>query len=122
MFCPKCGKERPDDKQFCRECGSPLFKRVPTDTQNTQKKTVSSPDAGMIIIGILIILGMYLVPIVPSSSFWGNSMTLAKTWEYCTSPIPVIHCNLAHTWFFYFGWIIGVVLIVMGIYNKKTVR
>jgi hypothetical protein len=121
MFCPKCGKEKPNDKQFCGECGSPLFKRVPTDTQSTQKKTVSSPDAGMIIIGILIILGMYLVPIVPSSSFWGNSMTLAKTWELCTSPIPIVQCSYGLPWIFYIVWIIGVVLIVMGICNKEKV-
>ena len=122
MFCPKCGKENPDDKQFCGECGSPLIKRVLPDTQNnTQKKTVSSPSAGMIIVGILIILGMYLVPIVPSSSFWGNSMTLAKTWELCTSLIPIVRCSYGLPWTFYFGWIIGVVLIVMGICNKKEV-
>jgi TM2 domain-containing membrane protein YozV len=36
MFCPKCGKETPDNQAFCASCGAPL----------TQAATPGSPAAG----------------------------------------------------------------------------
>ena len=36
MFCPKCGKETPDDQAFCASCGAPL----------TQAATPGAPAAG----------------------------------------------------------------------------
>ena len=119
MFCPECGKEKPDNKKFCDECGSALFKRVPTNTQQkkTEKRTEFSPIVFLILIGILIILALYLVPIVPS--YFGNSLTLSKTVELCSSPFPVIGCNESYQWMFYIGWIIGIFCIVLGVFNKK---
>jgi TM2 domain-containing membrane protein YozV len=35
MFCPKCGKETPDNQAFCASCGAPL----------TQAATAGSPAA-----------------------------------------------------------------------------
>lgn len=120
MFCPKCGKENPDTKQFCGECGVPLIKRVSPDTQqnNTQKKTEYAPSAGMIVIGLFIILAMYLFPL-PNQSIFGGTFTLAKTIELCSSPFPMIRCNSTLSWIFYLGWIVGVIFIVLGICNKK---
>ena len=30
MFCPKCGKETPDNQAFCASCGAPLAKAAAT--------------------------------------------------------------------------------------------
>jgi uncharacterized membrane protein YvbJ len=36
MFCPKCGKETPENQAFCASCGAPL----------TQASTPGAPAAG----------------------------------------------------------------------------
>jgi len=121
MFCPRCGKEKPDDKRFCGECGVPLIKIVYPPAQNIiiQNNTGFSPDAVMTIAGILIILAMYLVPL-PSQPVYGYSFTLAKTVEYCSTPFPIIHCNSILTQLFYCGWIAGVILIVIGLFGSDA--
>jgi hypothetical protein len=115
MFCPKCGTEKTDDKKFCDQCGTPLFKRVPADTQNnTQIKTVYAPTLGWIVLGILIIVGMYLIPIP------GNN-TIAKTAEICGSQYTRMFfgCNNVLFVAFYVGWAFAILLILAGIFDKN---
>jgi predicted nucleic acid-binding Zn ribbon protein len=91
MFCPKCGKEIPDDKQFCDECGTALFKKVAPDTHK------KSP--GLILMGIFVILAMYLIPIIQPTLF-GSSYTLAKNVELCSSPLPSLNA-MTHIYGFF---------------------
>lgn len=121
MFCPKCGKENPDTNQFCGGCGEGLIK-IPSN--KTQKKTVYKPIIILILFGILIILAMYLLPVVPCQStiYGACKTTLAKTSEICGSGMPGTQsCNELISWTFFIGWGIGIILIVMGICNKKKI-
>jgi len=52
MFCPKCGKEKPDDKQFCGECGTSLV-RSPTNEQVPPKSKNNNFIIGLIVFIIL---------------------------------------------------------------------
>jgi hypothetical protein len=51
MYCPKCGKENPDDAQLCHSCGSVLMS-TPTQSQNADTKTSGLAIASLIL-GIL---------------------------------------------------------------------
>jgi len=42
MFCPKCGKELPDDSQFCLKCGHAITATATIPAQATPKKSGSS--------------------------------------------------------------------------------
>jgi TM2 domain-containing membrane protein YozV len=45
MYCPKCGKEIPDDASFCPECGSPVKSQDTTplsDEIPAQKSTLAA--------------------------------------------------------------------------------
>jgi hypothetical protein len=52
MFCPKCGNEKPNDKQFCGECGVPLV-QSPTNKQLPPKSKNNNFIIGLIVFIIL---------------------------------------------------------------------
>lgn len=109
MKCPGCGSEVDEGKNYCGNCGKNV---------TAQKVTVSKPDPGMIIFGIIIILVMYFIPVIQTGIF-GGSLTLAETFNQCSSPIPMIRCPGYIPLVFFGGWVFAAVLIVLGIFNKE---
>ncbi len=111
MFCPKCGEENSDTNHFCGVCGASLIK-------NIQKKTsVFAPIVPLIIIGVLLILSMYLLPLF---EFGTSKITLAQTVEYCNSMRWLgANCYEASSWMFFIGWGIGLMTIAIGFFNWK---
>jgi predicted nucleic acid-binding Zn ribbon protein len=113
MFCPKCGNENPDTNQFCGKCGESLIK---PSSNKTEKKWVYRPVATLIVMGVLLILAMYTIPI-PG---YGGSVTLAKQVDVCSSPLSSLlyRCPEALSWWFFGGWGMGILLIALGIFHR----
>jgi uncharacterized membrane protein YvbJ len=65
MCCPECGTENKDTANFCLDCGKSLKKIV---QDNTQKNSMRSTNVKLIVIGVIIILSMYLIPIPGNNS------------------------------------------------------
>jgi hypothetical protein len=115
MFCPECGIENKDNATFCFDCGA----RIKPIGQTPKKVFISKPDPGMIIFGIIIILVIYFIPVFQTGMF-GGSLTLAVAFNQCSSPMPIIRCSDLIPWLFFGAWVFAVILIVMGIFNKKV--
>jgi hypothetical protein len=82
-----------------------------------EKKYVSKPSVVPVAFGILVIAAMYLLPIFPAGWF-SSPVTLAKISEMCSSPFPLIRCPDYIPWLFMAGWGIGIISILLGIFNK----
>lgn len=74
-----------------------------------------------VIVGILIILALYILPI---KSFGGRNFSIADLTSICNSPMGIMmggsDCNVWNM-VFYGGWAIGIVGIIFGVvkYSKK---
>jgi len=113
MICPKCGTENKDTYHFCDRCGFYFDEPI-------QKTTVNKPSVALILFGLFIILAMYTLPIIPSQTLYGKSTTtLANTIQSCASPF--VRCPEIISWIFFVGWGLGILLIVIGIFNKKEI-
>lgn len=56
MFCPKCGKEIPDNSTFCPDCGS----KIKSDAVVTTANAAPSDSKSSVVAGLLgIFLGVY---------------------------------------------------------------
>ena len=110
MYCPDCGNQIPEGKQFCEHCGN---------KSAAQKVTISKPNPVMIIFGIIIILVIYLIPIFQTGIF-EKSLTLAGLFNQCSSPFPLVRCPEYIPLLFFGAWVLGVIFIVLGIFNKKV--
>ena len=54
MFCPKCGKEVPDDTLFCPSCGTGISRPSPSEG-NSQKNTAEKTSYNVLaIIGLVV--------------------------------------------------------------------
>lgn len=60
MYCPKCGKENPDDVQLCSSCSSPLRQAAEKIIVKTSKLAIAS-----FILGILSFSSFWLFAITP---------------------------------------------------------
>jgi uncharacterized protein involved in cysteine biosynthesis len=72
------------------------------------------PDVRLIFIGGIILLIIYFIPI--------SGGTLAKNAEVCSSGFTSLFfgCNSFLFWIFYIGWVFAVLIVLLGIFNKKA--
>ena len=118
MFCPKCGKENNNQNQFCGGCGVTL---IHTSQNNAQIRTGYAPDAVMIIIGVLIILGLYTVQLSHMTiAEWSSACHLQYLNDISLGRDYVRSCTQTDT-ILYGGWILGLIFIVGGIF-LSTIR
>ena len=54
MFCPKCGKEVPEDSSFCPNCGAHLMPEIP-ETKTEEKNSYL---VALLAIGVVTLKGM----------------------------------------------------------------
>jgi len=124
LYCPECGIENKDTAKFCLECGARIKPQptVPDVNFLRSEKTVYEPSVGLILLGIVIILAMYIIPIFPMPSLTGKTIaTLAQIQGLCSTFSILVACPPWVSLTFYLGWGIGIVFIVIGIFNKKKV-
>ena len=75
MRCEKCGKEIPDNSQFCLNCGSPLSNSV-TDNENkdVKRKVNIKSNLGLMILSCLVpFLGLWFF-----GTYWKDDPEAAK--------------------------------------------
>lgn len=61
MFCPKCGKDLPDNSKFCKYCGTKIVKKKGNSNTASVANSGSDDGARNIIIGGLVVLIIVLV-------------------------------------------------------------
>jgi hypothetical protein len=126
MFCQKCGKENPDSNQFCGACGENLFNLYENheQTKNIKNTKKRKKNFGIVIVGIfsLLIGGLiiFYINVFPVASVLGHGITIAQMDSLCSNIVVGVlsrgSCNDVHTQFV-LGWIIGLVLIITGIFE-----
>lgn len=79
---------------------------------------VYKPSPVPVVFGILIIAAMYLLPVF-STGWFGNTVTLARMNDMCSTPLSPISCPDFIPWLFMAGWGIGIISILVGIFNKR---
>ena len=120
MFCPQCGLKNKDEANYCAECGSrirPMQIAEPSKNATYQY----NPNPWMIGFGFIIIASLYLMPIIPIGN---TTITLGKYFSICNNPLGnlVYGCSNSVTFIvFYIGWILAVLFIVGGLFNKTTI-
>ncbi len=63
MFCPKCGKETPDNQAFCASCGAPLTQAATPGAPAERQRALAQVQAGNSIVGVVL-----LANLVPTAS------------------------------------------------------
>jgi hypothetical protein len=99
-------------------CMLPLFIKSPENNLFLPDSISVQPNPYLITIGIAIILGIYLLPIIPGidqgTAGW---VTLARSIDICK--LPGGSCSQALSWVFYFAWLSGICCTVMGFFGRK---
>jgi hypothetical protein len=112
MFCPKCGKENPDDHKCCMDCGNSL-----TGLQPAAPQYRYSPEPWGIGMGILIIAMIYLLPVMPVLKKY---VSLAQYLILCNS--SAYSCDgTVISWIFFLLWLTALFFIFVSVFNKKRV-
>ena len=111
-FCPKCGTENTSFNKFCGNCGADL---ALYQTPSREKIHSSNPNWVIIAIGIILITGIYLIPIIPVRTILGSSfVTLSQSMNICNNILASCGGTPVQV-FFYMFWGLGIILILSGL-------
>jgi len=88
MYCPKCGKELPDDSQFCLKCGRALVADVPKTTPKTKPSDGLRTRVIFFVVGILFaLIAVYpMLKLTMREQNWGLLMTPEDVKLSCGTP------------------------------------
>src|ERR1700683_4224701 len=86
MFCPKCGKELPDDSQFCLKCGQPTT--AAASVPKAKSRVTTSHILGGITIGIFLAIAIWFFMIRLSGMPGSNSSSPVSF--ISSPPAPVL--------------------------------
>src|SRR6266566_5776800 len=78
MYCHKCGKQNPNDSQFCKHCGAKIGEDHTEATVNTTSTTVKKKSSKASIVGIIVGFLAYAI-----SFQLGRSMGLTIVFLIC---------------------------------------
>lgn len=120
-FCPKCGADNEERAKFCIGCGIKIEKtQLPPPTITIVKKEFPfQPKPLFIIAGIIAITIPYLLPIHTLHYPDGQNTTVTTAAAISACSMPGWNCGPYIGIAFYLLWIIGLGLIVFGIFQKK---
>jgi hypothetical protein len=116
MICQKCGKENTDDSKHCKECGTALYPSV--------ELAHFSPEPVGIFLGIILIAGLYLLPVIPLTSLDSSASVVTSGW------IPLAHYLSLHDsppyfygislgrWTFYLLWLAGLSMVLISLCRR----
>lgn len=96
MFCAKCGKELPDDAQFCIKCGHPLSATVlPTSPAPAPKREVKWGQVAAVL-GALIVIVVIVVSLSTGAPSTSSNSSFRSTVPSVTVPrvMPSPHTQL----------------------------
>lgn len=108
MFCPKCGKEIPDDAKFCKFCGNEIKKNkgpikgrvVKKDSGKKDEKT-SPVLIGAVVVAaiVLVVLVVLAMGVLNNDSSSGNGLGIGQA---SNEQVLKIQFNLFHFLHFQF--------------------
>jgi hypothetical protein len=126
-FCPGCGTKLSNEaSNFCSECGIKISDGVIQKVAESEKtnapifieETSKEKSHIGILIGIGIIVALYLIPI---ATIGNNNLAIADLNSLCNSNVGQLaqllmqtNCDTYNV-VFVGGWIIGIVIIILGI-------
>jgi len=116
MFCRKCGKENADDSNHCYGCGTALY--PPVEIYHF------SPDPVGTGLGIVLIAGLYLLPIIPLTSLDSSVSVVTSGWitldQYLSlhdSP-PLLYGGSLGRWIVSLLWLAGLSIILISLCRR----
>jgi hypothetical protein len=116
MFCQKCGKENADDSKHCNECGTALYPSVGISH--------FSPDPVGIGLGIVLIAGLYLLPIIPLTSLDSSASVVTSGWitldQYLSlhDSLPFFYGGSPGRWIVSLFWLAGLSIILISLCRR----
>ncbi len=119
MYCPKCGYENEERAKFCIGCGITIEKTPPSPPTVIKKEFPFQPKPLFIILGIIAISSLYLLPIHTLQYPTGETAIATTAGAIKTCSTPGWNCGSVIGIAFYVFWILGIALIVFGIFQKK---
>jgi hypothetical protein len=121
MFCQKCGTENEDRAKFCIGCGEKIESPSPQPVTIIKKEIPLNPKPLLIFIGIALIASLYILPIHTILYKSGATMAVTTSGLVTTCGSPGWNCPPTITIGFYLIWLLGLGLIVYGIFQKKVI-
>ncbi len=116
MFCQKCGKENTEDSKHCKECGTALCPSA--------ELWHFSPEPVGILLGIALIAGLYLLPIIPLTSLGSSGAVVTSAWispaHYLSlSDAPPLFYGLSLArWVLYLLWLAGLSMVLISLCRR----
>jgi hypothetical protein len=134
-FCHNCGEELFDENAiFCSFCGTKVVKEEESKTGDDYQPDSKSPVGGIkkpnkyvwagillgiipFIVAIFIFMNVYIFSYMKVGGVW---VTIAQLNSYCSQSFyynsfgPYCDRNFL---FFYVGWLVSVILIIVGVYE-----
>jgi len=116
MFCRKCGKENADDSKHCTECGTALYPSVGISH--------FSPDPVGTGLGIVLIAGLYLLPIIPLTSLDSSVSVVTSGWitldQYLAlhDSLPLFYGGSPGRWIVSLLWLAGLSIILISLCRR----
>jgi hypothetical protein len=123
MFCEDCGYENETHAKYCIGCGKKIEPKQPpiTVVKNIVKREFPfQPNPLIIFIGIAVIVSLYIFPIHHLINYRTGITTTLSTEQMvvaCNAPGTVCPFYLGIG--FYLLWMLGLGLIIFGIFQKK---
>lgn len=121
MFCQQCGTENEESAKFCIGCGRKIENQPPQPITVVKRESPYQAKPLLIFIGVALIAALYLLPIHRLLYKNGDILTVSTSGLVNACSNPGWNCSPVISIGFYVIWVLGLGLIVFGIfYRKKT--
>ena len=121
MFCEDCGYENESRAKYCIGCGKKIETKPPQITI-IKREFPFQPKPLLIFIGIALIASLYLLPINQFTYKTGETTMVSTNVAVSTCSQPGWYCSPLISLVFYAFWIIGLGIIIYGIFRQRTTK
>lgn len=122
MFCPQCGTQNEDRAKFCIGCGKTTETKPPAQVTIIKREFPFQPKPFLIFIGIALITSLYIFPVHQLQYFNSQTVTVTTATAVSTCSSLGWTCSPFINIGFCLFWLLGLGLIIYGIFQKKQTR